>query len=145
MPLAYYPPPSTDPTKQPLDSTLTAFAGLPGGANQLPYFTGVDSLAQTAITAYARGILDDSDSATARATLGLGSMATQNANAVVITGGDLTLVDVLFQGASASQPSFRFTGGSGPTNPQNGWLWYSGGIIYYRTATQTLRINTTVV
>lgn len=145
MPLAYYPPPSTDPTKQPLDPTLTAFAGLPGGSDRLPYFTGVDSLAQATITAYARTLLDDAAATNARSTLGLGTIATQNAHAVSISGGDLTNVDVLFQGATTGQPSFRFNGGTIPSNPQNGWLWFSGGVIYYRTSTQTLRINTTVV
>ena len=146
MPLAYYPPPATDPTKQPLDSTLTAIAGLPGGADRLPYFTGVDTLSQATFTAYARGLLDDSDSATARATLGLGSLATQNSNSVNIQGGDVFNCEVLFPVPTASQPHFRLgTGGTAPTAPANGWFWMVGGIMYVRLNNQTQRINTTVV
>ena len=75
---------------QPLDATLTALAGLASAANQTIYSTGPDSFALTALTAYARSILDDLDAVAARATLGLGSLALQNANAVAITGGTIT-------------------------------------------------------
>ncbi|MDZ9613167.1 tail fiber protein [Escherichia coli] len=43
--------------KQPLDATLTALAGLPTGANKLPYFTGKDTVAQTDLTPVGRDIL----------------------------------------------------------------------------------------
>ena len=74
-------------TVQPLDATLTALAGLATGANQLAYSTGTDTFAQTALSAYIRTLLDDADAAAARGTLLLGTLATQNANAVAITGG----------------------------------------------------------
>ncbi|EPG3168562.1 hypothetical protein QC864_001658 [Klebsiella pneumoniae] len=42
---------------QPLDATLTALAGLPTGANKLPYFTGNDTAAQTDLTSVGRDII----------------------------------------------------------------------------------------
>lgn len=78
-------------TWQPLDATLSAFAGLAGGANQIPYFTGADTFAQTPLSPYARSVLDDADAASMRGTLGLGTLSVQNAHAVAITGGSATL------------------------------------------------------
>lgn len=79
-------------TVQPLDATLTALAGLATGANQLPYSTGTDTFLQTTLSAYSRTLLDDADAPTWRATLLLGTMSTQNANAVAITGGSITAI-----------------------------------------------------
>ena len=39
---------------------------------------------------YAKTLIDDADAAAARTTLGLGSIATQAANSVAITGGSIT-------------------------------------------------------
>ena len=74
---------------QGLDATLTALAGLTTGADQVVYATGVDAFAMATLTAFARSLLDDADAATARGTLGLGTLATQAASNVAITGGTI--------------------------------------------------------
>lgn len=56
--------------KQPLDTQLTALASVAGGADALPYFTSTSAASQTTLSTYMRTVLDDSDAATARGTLG---------------------------------------------------------------------------
>ena len=61
------------------DAGLQSIAGLSTSANLAIYTTAADTYAVTSLTAYGRSLLDDADAATARATLGLGSLATQSA------------------------------------------------------------------
>ncbi len=52
------------------DPQLQALAGLSPAADELAYWTGGSSAALTPLTAYARTLLDDTDAASALATLG---------------------------------------------------------------------------
>jgi hypothetical protein len=79
---------------QPLDATLTALAGVTTAGDKLIYATGADAFATTDLSSYGRSLIDDADAAAARTTLGLGSMATQNANNVAITGGTLSGITI---------------------------------------------------
>jgi len=74
---------------QSADATLTALAGVTTAANKLIYSTAFDVFATTDLTAFGRSLIDDADAAAGRTTLGLGTMSTQNANTVAITGGTI--------------------------------------------------------
>jgi hypothetical protein len=65
-----------DAAFQPLDADLTALAGVTSAADKMPYFTGAGSASVTTFTSFMRTLLDDTDQATARSTLGLGTAAT---------------------------------------------------------------------
>ena len=73
--------------KQQADDTLTALAGLVNGANKLPYFSGVDQMAATDLTAFMRGLLGKADAAAAKGHLGVGSAGGRNVGVGFSAGG----------------------------------------------------------
>lgn len=73
--------------KQQADATLTALAGLVNGADKLPYFSGVDQMAATDLTAFARGLLGKADAAAAKGHLGVGSAGGRNVGVGFSNGG----------------------------------------------------------
>ena len=83
---------------QPLDATLTALAGVTVAADQLIYATGADAFTVSGLTAFGRSLIDDADAAAGRTTLGLGTISTQDANNVAITGG--TIDNVVLDGGT---------------------------------------------
>lgn len=72
-----------------LSAALSSIGGLTPAADTIGYWTGASTASSTSITAFGRSLIDDADAATARTTLGLGTMATQASNNVSITGGSI--------------------------------------------------------
>lgn len=73
---------------QPYDATLAALAALATGADKLAYSTGADTFAETAFTAFARTILDDTDAGTVRTTIG--AAADASTQSIWVPAGALT-------------------------------------------------------
>jgi hypothetical protein len=81
-----------------LTAALSSVGGLTPAADRLAYYTGASTAALTTLTSFGRSLIDDADAAAGRTTLGLGTMATQNANNVNITGG--TIDNITFDGGT---------------------------------------------
>jgi microcystin-dependent protein len=82
--------------KQPLHANLTAFSGLLGAADRLPYFTGVGALSLAVLTAKARAFLAATTEAAQRTALQLGTAAVANLQANPT---DTALGALLFNGS----------------------------------------------
>ena len=74
---------------QALDATLTALAGITVAADKLIYATGADAFSTTDLPSYGRSLIAAISAGAARTVLALGTMATQDAGTVAITGGTI--------------------------------------------------------
>lgn len=75
---------------QAFDAKLASVAGLTAANDRFIYFTGPTTAVIGTITASGRALIDDASTTAQRSTLGLGSIATQAASAVAVTGGTIT-------------------------------------------------------
>jgi len=85
---------------QAYDAGLQSISGLTTAANKMIYTTASDTYAVTDLTAAGRALIDDADASAQRTTLGLGTIATQDANNVNITGGSITGISTFALGNS---------------------------------------------
>ena len=75
---------------QAYDADLAALASVTSAADKVPYFTGSGTADVATFTAAGRALVDDADASAQRTTLGLGTISTQDANNVSISGGSVT-------------------------------------------------------
>ncbi len=94
-------------TVQAYDATLLSLASLGTAADKLIYTTGVDTWAESAITAAGRAILDDADATAQLATLGTGNFATAN----YIDSADVLLAFNGFKKLTAAEYTTELAGG----------------------------------
>jgi hypothetical protein len=112
---------------QAYDAGLQSISGLTTTADQMIYTTSSDTYATASLTSAGRALLDDADASAQRTTLGLGTLATQNANSVAITGGTISGI------SNISDPgtSLPYTFSTTTTDSDPG-----SGIVRFNNATQ---------
>jgi hypothetical protein len=112
---------------QAYDAGLQSISGLTTTADQMIYTTSSDTYATASLTSAGRALLDDADASAQRTTLGLGTLATQDANSVAITGGTISGI------SNISDPgtSLPYTFSTTTTDSDPG-----SGIVRFNNATQ---------
>jgi hypothetical protein len=91
---------------QAYDAELAAIAGLTSAADKGIQFTGSGTAAVFDLTTAGKALLDDADASTQRTTLGLGTISTQNANNVAVTGGTITGLTSPSSGSDAATKTY---------------------------------------
>jgi len=91
---------------QAYDAELQAIAGLTSAADKGIQFTGSGTAAVFDLTTAGKALLDDADASTQRTTLGLGTISTQNANNVAVTGGTITGLTSPSSGSDAATKTY---------------------------------------
>lgn len=99
---------------QAYDAGLQSISGLTTAADRMIYTTASDTYAVSVLTTQARNLLDDTTAADMRTTLGLGTIATQNANNVSISGGSISGVSAASVTLTGSAVDSTPVGGSTP-------------------------------
>jgi hypothetical protein len=94
---------------QAYDAGLQSISGLTTTADQMIYTTSSDTYATTSLTSAGRALLDDASASAQRTTLGLGTLATQDANSVAITGGTISGISNLSDPGTSLQYTFSTT------------------------------------
>ena len=88
------------------DADLDAIAGLTSAADKGIQFTGSGTAATYDLTTAGKALLDDADASAQRTTLGLGTISTQNANNVAVTGGSVTGLGSPSAGSDAATKTY---------------------------------------
>lgn len=73
-----------------MKNSSAALGNLTLAADKLPYMSSTTAMSLTDLTTFGKSLIDDADAATARTTLGLGTISTQDSNNVSISGGAIT-------------------------------------------------------
>ena len=91
---------------QAYDAELSALAGLTSAADKGIQFTGSGTAATYDLTTAGKALLDDADASAQRTTLGLGTISTQDANNVAVTGGSVTGLGSPSAGSDAATKTY---------------------------------------